>query len=281
MAATGSASDGTSSTVETSIISPTVQNFLYSYALVAELEAPGLVLYGARIEYIDSAPTPRSPSSASSLLPGASDPAVLDIQTAEVGQALHTGGEVTLLAPAAEPEGGAGPVPVPEDGLRLLGGGGPTSRWETHAVGGGAFHPEDSSTDYHDFAGGFYLTSAPTSTAMIAPLDLIDNKTIWRVRFTYWDESAHNPYLLLYQVDRQGSGTYIWAYIPLASGGYFEAVSPSLGLAIDNENYAYYFKVILGGSAVSTNLIALEVEVSYVEEVFLPLVLRDDGGLPR
>ena len=119
------------------------------------------------------------------------------------------------------------------------------------------------------------ITAPPTGTpSLVAPLDLIDGKTIRQVKFTYYDESTTNPYLYLYRVNRLGSLSYLWMNSPAASGGYFTAASPPMSEVVDNENYAYFFTVNLGQPAVGSALQAMEVEVSYVLDTYLPVILR-------
>jgi hypothetical protein len=73
-------------------------------------------------------------------------------------------------------------------------------------------------------------------------------------------------------VDRQGNGRS-WSYIAQASGGYFTFVSPALAEPVDNQNYAYYFSVILSSSA-SSNLQAMQVQVDYLSDMYLPAITR-------
>jgi hypothetical protein len=110
------------------------------------------------------------------------------------------------------------------------------------------------------------------STYLLAPLNLISGKTIRYARFTYSDLSpSENPSLYLYRVDRQGSGSWVWIHTPDAVGGTFIATSPRLDLLVDNANYAYYFVVRLGTSAVGADLKAMEIEISYVLDVYLSI----------
>jgi hypothetical protein len=292
LALASSAGGGIGSVSDTSIISPTVDNWNYSYALVAFWETTDLVLYGARIEYSPSGPTPRRASgvSAPAFLSGESDPTALtDVQAGEGSPALHTGGEVTLFTPAlqtdpvAELEVSAGSASGSAVGSRLLGGGGPSSFWEAYKIAGATMHPADSAWSHeHTGGGGRWFTGTATLPTLVAPLDLIDDRTIRRVRCIYYDNTTHNPRLLLYQVDRQGSGVLQWDFTPAASGGYFEATSPPMGLPVNNEDFAYYVILRLGDTVVESDLIVYDLEVLYVDEVFLPLVLRtDDNGLVR
>jgi hypothetical protein len=108
----------------------------------------------------------------------------------------------------------------------------------------------------------------------VAPLNLIHGKTIHRARFTYFDDAVQNPVLRLYQVDRQGGGSYIWYQVPDASGGTFLATSPALDTLVDNHNYAYYFVADLGNGLSGSDLRAIEIEISYVSETYLPLIVR-------
>ena len=119
-------------------------------------------------------------------------------------------------------------------------------------------------------------TAPPTGTpSLVAPLDLIDGETIRKVKFTYYDVSSADPRLLVYRVDRQGSLLLLWNYeIPAASGGYFTAVSPPMSEVVDNENYAYFFTANLGQPPVGNSLRAMEVEVAYVLDTYLPVILR-------
>jgi hypothetical protein len=140
-------------------------------------------------------------------------------------------------------------------------------------VAGANFHPAYSDSTHTWTSGGGRYASAG-STLLVAPLSLIHGKTIQHARFTYYDNSTENPDLYLYQVDRQGTGSIIWSYTPDASGGYFTAASPRLGQVVDNQNYAYYFIARLGSSAVGSNLKAMEIEISYITEAYLPILLK-------
>jgi hypothetical protein len=80
---------------------------------------------------------------------------------------------------------------------------------------------------------------------------------------------------LLYRVDRQGHWLILWNSTPAASGGYFTAVSPPMNEVVDNQNYAYYFVVNLGQPPVGADLKAMKVEVDYVLDAYLPLILKN------
>ena len=121
------------------------------------------------------------------------------------------------------------------------------------------------------------MTAAPPlgTPSLVAPLDLIDGKTIRKVKFTYYDVSSADPWVLVYRVDRQGNLLILWNYeMPAASGGYFAAASPPMSEVVDNQNYAYFFTVNLGEPAVGSDLRAMEVEVAYVLDTYLPIILR-------
>jgi len=66
----------------------------------------------------------------------------------------------------------------------------------------------------------------------------------------------------------------VWTHTPDEVGGTFVATSPRLDLLVDSANYAYYFMARLGTSAVGADLKAMEIEISYVLDVYLPVVLR-------
>lgn len=150
------------------------------------------------------------------------------------------------------------------------------AHWKRYTVPASTFHPIDLGvTHYWSNGGARYVTSASHNPHLVAPLDLVDGKTIRRVKFTYYDASSTaNPALFLYQVDRQGNLSYLWTYTPAASDGYFTAISPPMNEVVDNWNYAYYFLVSLGNPPVGYDLRAMEVEVAYVLDTYLPVILR-------
>ena len=293
MASIISANGGISSTTDISPITSPIDNEDYSYALVALIPGADLQLYGAKITYIPNQSASVGPFGAAT--PPPSLPATADGASGvpgEAGPVMRTGGRVIPRA---------APVPSVRETRRALGAvseaeAGPASElappagvvgsasllpldWKRYAVAGSIFHPAYSDIEHAWAAGGGrYVTSAPTFRDLVVPLNLIHGKTIHQVRFSYYDNSVDNPYLRLYQVDRQGSGSYLWSYGPDAAGGYFTAVSPPLSQLVDNHNYAYYFIALLSPSA-GSNLQAMEIEVSYVADVYLPLVLKQSATL--
>jgi len=188
------------------------------------------------------------------------------------------GAKITYIPNADAPIGSfraATTLPNAVDLTADLATGGSAIDWAHYTVAGSNFHPAYSTSGHSwDSGGGRYVSSGPTT--LIAPLNLIHGKRIHRVRFTYYDDSLQDPDLWLYRVDRQGSGSLLWQYdTPPASGGYFTAVSPRLDEVVDNHNYAYYFRVFLGTTVAGADLQAMEVEISYVSQVYLPLILRN------
>ena len=276
-----SGSSGTGYITDNSITSgtETVDNGSYNYSLAAELDSANVILYGARIDY--SPPTwaaalagGERPSALSNGQPPAADPPSLGL---EAGAARYTGGQVVFLAPpASDPPGAAKTANVGiSAGPNPLAVGNP-AHWKRYTVPASTFHPINSGvTHYWSNGGARYVTSASHNPHLVAPLDLVDGKTIRRVKFTYYDASSTaNPALFLYQVDRQGNLSYLWTYTPAASDGYFTAISPPMNEVVDNWNYAYYFLVSLGNPPVGYDLRAMEVEVAYVLDTYLPVILR-------
>lgn len=290
MAPITSANDGTSSKTNSSVVNAVVDNANYSYALSAgiyESGAADLILYGAKIAYIPNVNAPIGPFSVTSPPPSPPEGVAVSVSgiQGEAGPVLHSGGQLIFLAPPSpadleasgegERESDAVAAPPASTGLRPLGGGSGTLDWRRYTVAGANFHPAYSNIAHSwTSGGGRYVDAAPTLANLVAPLNLIHGKTIQHARFTYYDNSTENPGLYLYQVDRQGSGSLIWSYTPDASGGYFTAVSPRLGQVVDNQNYAYYFIARLGSPAVGSNLKAMEVEISYITEAYLPILLK-------
>jgi hypothetical protein len=277
MASADSSAGGVGSDTDATISNPTVDNEHYAYVLLAAMDASDIVLRGAGIDCLSptlamgSALAPRLPPPASDGLAeqaGANvDPTLAGGQALLEGHALHTSGTVAQLT---EP-----PLAVHSEGSYPLGGGGGSLLWQRHTVGGCSFHPHNSGPSTTCIgAGGRYVSTG--STYLLAPLNLISGKTIRYARFTYSDLSpSENPNLYLYRVDRQGGGSYVWTHTPDAVGGTFVATSPPLDLLVDNANYAYYFMARLGTSAVGTDLKAMEIEISYALDVYLPVVLRE------
>jgi hypothetical protein len=269
-----------------------VDNANYTYLLSAEVASavpnPQAILYGAKITYVPHVNAPKGPFSAAPASvpsPQEQDIGVSGLPGEETATAHHTGGMVRLVAPSVAMDGepskeaqetdSASSIPAPPiaEGGSLQGLGAGPFDWKRYTVSGSNFHPTDSDTGHNWYSGGArYVTSTPTE--LVAPLNLIHGKTIHHARFTYYDDSVQNPYLWLYQVDRQGDGSLLWAYNPDASGGFFVATSPALGTVIDNHNYAYYFVAKLGDVPAGTDLRAIEVEISYVSETYLPLIVR-------
>jgi hypothetical protein len=150
--------------------------------------------------------------------------------------------------------------------------------WQRYALPASTFHPAYSETAHTSAnGGGRYVTAAPSSgtPSLVTSLDLIDGQTIRQVKFTYYDVSSTDPMALLYRVDRQGHWLILWNSTPAASGGYFTAVSPPMNEVVDNQNYAYYFVVNLGQPPVGADLKAMKVEVDYVLDAYLPLILKN------
>ena len=48
-----------------------------------------------------------------------------------------------------------------------------------------------------------------------------------------------------------------------------------LGEVVDNQNYAYYFTARLGATAVGDNMRAMEIEIWYITQTYLPMILRN------
>jgi hypothetical protein len=284
---------GISQQTMTSISYPTVDNANYTYMLSAEVASavpdPQAILYGAKITYVPNADAPKGPFSTT---PASAPPSneqnisVSGLPGEEAATAHHSGGTVRLLKPApaadGEPSKEAGetdntrPVPAPavSEASNPQGLGTGAFDWKRHTVSGSNFHPTYSDTAHNWYSGGArYVISA--STSLVAPLNLIHGKTIQHARFTYYDDSVQNPDLWLYQVDRQGDGALLWAYSPDASGGSFVATSPFLGTLVDNHNYAYYFIAKLGEVPAGSDLRAIEIEIAYVSETYLPLIVRN------
>ena len=293
MASVASANDGTSSKTDDTPLTFAVDNVDYDYALVAEMPVPDLTLYGAKITYIPNVTAAIGPFSTASSPPASEG--MVEASTGALGEegpVLRAGGRVVPLAApspagreARRAEGGlSGNGPrletelAPSAGVAAPGGLQPLD-WKRYTVAGADFHPTYSDTDHvWSAGGGRYVTAAAAQPSLGTPLSLIHGKTIHQARFTYYDNSAENPVLLLYRVDRQGNGSFIWNFIPDASGGYFTAISPRLGLAVDNQNFAYYFIAGLHASA-GSDLQAMEIEISYVADVYLPLVLKQSATL--
>ena len=278
------ANDGTNYVTDNSIINGTVDNGNYNYSLSAELDSANVILYGARIEYSPPAWAAalaggERPLALSDDRPPAADPALSleGSRSPEAGAARYTGGQVVFLAsPPSDPAGAAKTTSVGiSAGPNPLAVGNP-AHWKRHTVPGSAFHPIDSGvTHYWSSGGGRFVTFASRYPHLVAPLDLIDGKTIRQVKFMYYDNSPTNPILYLYRVNRQGGLSYPWIYTPAASGGYFTAVSPPMSEVVDNWNYAYYFMVDLGTPPVGSALKAMEVEVAYVLDTYLPIILKN------
>jgi hypothetical protein len=284
MASVASANDGMNQKTDTSVSYAVVDNAHYSYLLSAEMEAqasaPDVVLYGAKITYIPSASAPPGPlgAAAAGSPPVEGGAAIVSgLLAEETAPLLHSGGEVRLLAPAPAADGETlkdAPRAEPGD-LGLQGVSAGLFDWKQYTVAGSNLHPMYSNTEHTwSGGGGRYVTSAPTLSGLVAPLNLVHGKTIQHAHLTYYDVSDQNPALWLYRADRQGNGILLWTFVPEAAGGYLVATSPYLGEVVDNQAYAYYFVVRLGDVAAGSSLQAMEVEISYVGEIYLPVVLR-------
>ena len=275
LASVSSIDDGTSSRTTSAIANPTVDNSTYSYALAAEIDSAPLILYGARIGYSP----PVWPAAASASLapaagdrpsagPPAADPAATNARGPQP-RANLTGGQVAPLAVRSANAGvAAGPNPLAV---------GNPVHWRHYTVPGSTFHAAYSGTgNAPTDAGGRFMTSAATGQgSLAAPLDLIDGQTIRGVKFTYYNDSATNPRLLLYRVDRQGGLTLLWDYTPVASGATFVASSPPMSEVVDNAAYAYFFMMLTDDPAVGADLVALQVKIEYVSNTSLPLILKN------
>jgi hypothetical protein len=292
MASLVSTDDGFPSITETSISNALVDPANYHYLLSVTFESPNLILNGVKITYIPNASAPRGPFSVADPSP-AREKAVAILDTALPGEkavpVLHTSGQVTRLGP---------PDPGESESLRSKerladadsepirpAASGPSSPasstgafdWRRHTVPGSAFHPINSNIEHGSTAGGGrQVSAAPTAPSLIAPLNLIHGKVIRRARFTYYDDSTQNPTIYLYRVSRQGitGSAILWSHEPDAADGYFSTTSPRLDHVVDNHNYAYYSIVRLGKSAVGPDLRVMEMEISYINETYLPLILR-------
>ena len=286
MATVWSADDGVNQKTDTSVSYPVVDNAHYSYLLSAEMaaqaSAPDVVLYGVKIAYVPGVGAPPGPFSTAAASPppveeGAA--VVSGFLDEETALPLHSGGEVRLLASASAADGEAlkdAPRAEPADLSRQAVSAG-LFDWKHYTVAGSNFHPMYSDTEHTWSGGGGRLVmSAPTLSGLVAPLNLIHGKAIQHAHLTYYDNSDQNPALWLYRVNRQGGGVVVWSFVPLAAGGYLVATSPYLGEVVDNEAYAYYFITKLGDGTASVDLQAMEVEICYVGEVYLPVVLRGD-----
>jgi hypothetical protein len=292
MASVISSTDGTSSKTETSISDAVVDPANYSYLLSVIFEGPDLILYGVEITYIPNASAPRGPFSVVAPSPdGDKAVAVLDsgLPGEEAAPVLHSGGRVTLLG---LPDGGEGdgggereravrvgsePTHPAASGPRSPVSSGGVFDWRRYTVPGSGFHPLFSDTEFGwTFGGGRHVVAAPTLPSLVAPLNLIHGKTIRRARFTYYDVSAENPAMYLYRVSRQGTpgSAILWSYEPEADGGYFVATSPRLDHVVDNHSFAYYFVAQLGNSVAGSDLRAMEIEISYICETYLPVVFK-------
>ena len=277
-----SGSSGTSYITDNSIVNGTIDNGGYNYSLAAELDSADVILYGARIDY--------SPPAWAAAFAGGERPLALSDDRPPAADlalgpgtetARYTGGQVIFLAPPSAGPAGADKTANVEPfhasaGPNPLAVGNPV-HWRHYTVPGSTFHPIYSETAHTwTSGGGRYVTTAPpTGTpSLVAPLDLIDGKTIRQVRFTYYDASTTDPDLYLYRVNRQGGLSYLWTASPAAEGGYFTAISPPMSEVVDNQNYAYFFTVNLGEPAVGSDLRAMEVEVAYVLDTYLPVILR-------
>jgi hypothetical protein len=257
-----SANDGISFSTSSNTFFTTVDNQSFSYMLLAEMHAIDVVLFGAKVNYT----LPSTTSSAVAeererpIAPSGQRVASADLSLERVQE---------LDSQAAQARGGeVFPAVTPRASESL-------AAWRSYAAAGAAFHPLSSgSTHYFAAGGGRYVASGTTD--LVVPLNLIHGRSVHQARFTYYDTSTSNPFLSLYQVDRQGGASVLWYNVPHESGGYFTAVSPHLGFVVDNANYAYFFLARLGGSAAGGTLRAMEIEVVYDAYVYLPLILRDE-----
>jgi hypothetical protein len=283
VASVSSLDGGPTSRNASTVASDPVDNSTYTYALLAEIDSANLILYGARVGY--SPPTWAAAASAGErpLAPSGDQLPAADLAMGPGTEtARYTGGQVIFLAP---PSAGLADGDKSANVETFHTSTGPTSlavgnpaHWKRYTVPASTFHPIYSGTaHFWSGGGGRYVTTAPATGTplLVAPLDLIDGKTIRQVKFTYYDASTTNPYLYLYRVNRLGSLSYLWMNSPAASGGYFAAISPPMNEVVDNENYAYYFLVSLGDPPVSYDLRAMEVEVDYVLDTYLPIILRN------
>jgi hypothetical protein len=280
LAGISSNEDGTSYATDNSITNGTVDNGNYHYSLSAELDSANVILYGARIDYTPPAWTAalaseERPLALSDDRPLAADPAL----GLEAGAARYIGGQVVFLAPPTPDLAGAKTANVGiSAGPNPLAVANP-AHWKRHTIPGSTFHPINSGTGHAwSGGGGRHVTTAPPTgvPSLVAPLDLINGKIMRQVKFTYYDVSPDaDPWMFLYRVDRQGNLLLLWNYeAPAVSGGYFTAVSPPMSEVVDNFDYAYYFIANLDAPPVGEDLRAMEVEVAYVLDTYLPVILR-------
>ncbi len=294
VASLSSADDGTNYKTVTISTNGEVDNVGYNYMLMAEVDSANLILYGARIAYSPplwsaAAPAgeqPMAPAAQPALPAPAAAPATAAGHDPGAETARYAGGQVIPLpAPstgvgradraASTQETASSLAPGIAAGLNPLAVGNP-AHWQRYAVPASTFHLTDSGASHYWVGGGGRCVTAGTGLFLEAPLDLIDGKTIRQVRFIYYDHSSStNPTLIMYRADRQGSTYLLWYYTPIAFGDYFTAISPPMNEVVDNANWAYYFEVALGSPPAGTDLCAMKVEVDYVADTYLPIILMN------
>lgn len=274
-----SGSGGVDSSSTTTISTPLVDNINYAYVLYIEWDAAAgsnLTAFGAKINYSTAATTatadlPLPPEDAPPSLEeypaspdGQATVTVAEssserVQIPEEGPVLHTGGEIVEMASS------------PSDVGPLWG----ETDWQYYSIAGSNFHPAYAGTTHTIVpGGGRYVTGG--QPFLIAPLDLPHGSTIQQVKVTFYDNATQNATWTLYQVDRQGDGSYLWRATPdrqsTAIAPYY---SPTLQETVDNQNYAYYFMATLN-TAAGSNLRVYEVAIGYTAaaNVYLPIILK-------